>query len=287
MHISGKILAWFVVIGALAAIFMSAKALAIRNAWMEKAQKAEAEFIANEKQIAEKTTLRDNKRAELARTMLGWDRYWQDVPVNINPQTGAMGIQMGTDRGLQADQVIFVFIPQPDGKSVYAGDYKITRIAAAGAEARPNWRVRAGDIKAANGPVRIRSLIPNQYQTRFGWLGQQLLTAETSVATNQSELARQMQLLTTTDTLIAKRLNEINGDAAQEGKEIPEVYIKGLLTGIVDEEETRSAALREADRLLHELKHTKDEFERIRALNQQLVDSLPQPVAASDARAGR
>jgi hypothetical protein len=72
---------------------------------------------------------------------------------------------------------------------------------------------------------------------------------------------------------------EINGEKALEGQAIDEVYILGLLTAIVKEEEARNAALIEADRLTHELKRTRDSFEQIRKENLLRVESLPAPPA--------
>ena len=107
----------------------------------------------------------------------------------------------------------------------------------------------------------------------------QRAAAELAVGSNQEEVTRQARLSEQTDKLIASRMTEIDGDKALEGQAIDEVYILGLLTAIVKEEEARNAALIEADRLVHELKHARDSFEQIRKENLQRVDSLPPPPA--------
>src|SRR6516162_8100173 len=122
MHISGKIAAWLAAVGILVAIYMSAKAFAVRDAWMQLAQKNEAEIKKNDETIAEKTRKYEDDRAKLARTMHGWDRYWVDIPAAVTPQ-GELNLKLGTDNGLQPEQVVYVFVNQ-DGTSTYAGDFK-------------------------------------------------------------------------------------------------------------------------------------------------------------------
>src|SRR5689334_6657164 len=108
MHTSGKVLAWFVVVGALAVIFLSAKTLYIRSEWMKVAQKNEADIRKNEEQILLKTRQLDALKSEFARSMLGWDRYWPEVPSHLN-QKGELQLSLGTGYGVQGDQVLYIF----------------------------------------------------------------------------------------------------------------------------------------------------------------------------------
>ena len=278
MHISGKIAAWLAAVGILVAIYMSAKAFAVRDAWMQLAQKNEAEIKKNDETIAEKTRKYEDDRAKLARTMHGWDRYWVDIPAAVTPQ-GELNLKLGTDNGLQPEQVVYVFVNQ-DGTSTYAGDFKITRAAGNQAQARPNSRRRAGDAKQWQFQVRVRTLLPIQYLARLETLNQQLLAAELTIATNQDELEQQGKLFDQTEKLIATRMSEINGNSELAGKPIPSVHVKGLLTSIVDEEEARNAALIEADGLRRALKQARDRFAQVRRENQERLRSLPQPSAS-------
>src|SRR5215472_7374908 len=137
MHISGKIAAWLAAVLIAVGVYFAAKALAVRDEWMKLAQKNEAEIKKNDETIAERTRKFEDDRAKLARTMHGWDRYWVDVPGTINQQ-GDLSLQLGTDRGLQPDQVVYIFVPNQDGTSLYVGDFKVTRAAANQIQARPN-----------------------------------------------------------------------------------------------------------------------------------------------------
>jgi hypothetical protein len=274
MHISGKILAWFVVIGGGAAIFLSAKTLAVRRGWMEQAQKNEAAFRQKQEQVATKTRQLSDARGNLARTMLGWDRYWADVTGIVNPQ-GGLQLSIGSGHGVQPEQLLYVFAVTPDGKSTYVGDFKVANVADAQCAVRPNWRVRQGDISvAAQFACRVRTMVPSQYQSRLAVLDQQLLAAEQLVASNQVELERQAQIIARAEALIGERLKEINGDPALQGKPLEPVHIEGLLTSMIAEEELRNTALREADDLARLLKKTRERFERILADNKRASEKL-------------
>jgi hypothetical protein len=281
MHNSGKAFAWLVLVGCVAATYFSAKALGVRNGWMAAAQKAKETFEKNKADIAAKELALELKQKEYDRLMLGWDRYWPDVGTNIDLNTGTIRMGIGTNQGLKNGQVVYSYMMNSDGSSVYLGDFRVTRIADAQADAVPVWRNRPGDLqaaKAAPGKYRIRTLIPNQYQTRFAELDQQILAAEQSIAGHQSALDLQTKLFADAERNLQERLAEIKGNPALEGKDIPDVFIQGLLASLSAEDEARNNALREVDELLHNLKQTKKDFEETLKKNRQLTDSLLQTV---------
>lgn len=284
MHVSGKILAGLAIVGFLGAMYMSSKAFAVRDAWMKQAQENEAAIKKNDEEIEAKTRTLKEKRADYARTMIGWDREWVAAAARLE-QNGDIGLQLGTPQGIQPGQLLYVFAPNADGtSSIYLGDFKVANANEGGSRANPYSRRRPTDFKQAQlQNVRVRTMLPNQYVKRLDDLNQQLLQAELAIRSNKEELTRQTQLAEYTEKLIAARLAELNGDADKANQEIPEVHIKGLLTSIVTEEEARNAALIEADRLMRELKKTRDEFQTIRKENQQRVDALPRPAADQSA----
>lgn len=283
MHVSGKVLAGFVILGFLGAFYMTSKAFAIRDAWMKLAQDNEAAIKKNDEEIAAKTRTLKDKRNDYARTMFGWDREWISPAARLE-QNGALGLQLGTNQGIQPGQLLYVFAPNADGTSVYVGDFKVERANEGGTQAVPYSRRRPTDFKQAQlQNVRVRTMIPNQYVKRLNDLNLSLLDAELSIRSNHEELARQGRLSEQVDKLIAARLAELNGDPDKANDHIAEVHIKGLLSSIVGEEEVRNAALIEADRLMRELKKTRDEFQAIRKENQQRVDALPKAAAEQSA----
>src|SRR5262245_17417626 len=283
MHISGKLAAWLAVIAIVVAVYFSARTFAIRDAWMERAQKNEAEIRKNDEEIAKRTSTRNDARTKLARTMLAWDRVWTDVAVTGNV-AGELNLQLGTPKGVQQDQVLYVFVPNADGTSTYLGDFKVTRVAETACQAKPNSRRRPTDDKQVQAQnARVRTLIPNEFLSRLGALDQQLLATELTIASNDEELKRQATLSEQSDGLIGTRMGEINGNDQLQGKPLPPVIIKGLLTSIVEEEEAWHASLLEADRLMRALKQARDDFARIRAENEKRVQSLSQPALADPA----
>ncbi len=167
MHVSGKVAAWLVVVGIGVAVFFSAKTLAIRDAWMKIAQDNEKKIRENDEEIKKREKILDESRSKLARTMLGWDRYWPDVQIAGNPQTG-LTLGIGTGKGVQADQVLYVFVPNANGTSTYLGDYKASAPGDNQVQAKPNSRRRPADgkqVQAQNS--RVRTLLPNAFLERL------------------------------------------------------------------------------------------------------------------------
>src|SRR5262245_60238601 len=109
MHISGKIAVWLAVIAIIVTVYFSAKTLAVRDAWMERAQKNEAEIRKNDEEIEKQTRIRNDSQTKLARTMLAWDRVWTDVPIT-GQVAGDLNLQIGTPRGVEQGQVLYVFV---------------------------------------------------------------------------------------------------------------------------------------------------------------------------------
>ncbi len=67
MHISGKIAAWLVAVGIVVSIYFSAKALAVRDAWMKLAQDNEKKIRENNEEIAKRIKILDESRFESCR----------------------------------------------------------------------------------------------------------------------------------------------------------------------------------------------------------------------------
>ncbi|MGQ0634078.1 MAG: hypothetical protein ACT4QC_05695 [Planctomycetaceae bacterium] len=282
MHTSGKVAAWLIVVGALAAIWLSSKALGVRNAWMQVAQKNEDDYRKNEAEISEKSRDLDSERIRLAHDMLGWDRYWPEVAAAID-QAGNLNLGLGTANGVEPDQSLFVFAIDAEGGSKFLGNFKVVGADGNRSRARPNWRVRAGELAPTSGviPVRVRTMVPNQYQARQAALDQQLLAVEQRIATETEQIDMQKQLDDLTGVQVGLRLGEINGSKSLEGRRLPDPLIRGYLVAIPTEEEARNKALLEADRLLRQLKETRRQFEETLRENRRLTESLPQGSAAT------
>ncbi len=284
MHISGKILAGFVVIGWIVGLIFTSGDLKIRNAWMKRAQDAEEEFQKNDEQLVQKRALLANRRRELARVMLPWDRYWTKITGTPLGGAGDGKVQLegvGSNHGLTEKHVIYLFAPNADGSSTLlgSGGFRVTKALEDRAALEPTWRMRAGDVSAKPGEWRARALVPAHYEARFSQLEVELIAADDALRAGQQELDRQTEAIKVATEHLNLRLNEINGNPDLEGKDLPPSIVKGLLTVLEDEEELRNAALAQVDRLLRDLKQTREAFDRVRQANVELTNSLPHPAA--------
>jgi len=290
MHISGKILAWMVVALGAASIYMGSKALSIRQAWMERAQKDEKEYHDAQEAALKAHLEYDQRRNEYVRAILGWDRYFNNVEATVD-QNGQLAVQgLGAAVGVKNDDLLHVFALNQDGSdSTYVGCFRVAQAAENRVVAIPHWRIREGDLAPGKLPfgARVRTQIPTADQSRFAAIDQQLLAVEQGLANAQEEQGALAALLAQTEQLIAERMKEIDGDPAFEQKQVPAVNKLGLLSAITQEEEARNQALLEADRLHRELLAVRKQLQEVLNQNRQAVagrdDGGDQPVA----RAGR
>lgn len=279
MNIFGKICLWLVVLGSIGAVVLTTRLLATRNAWMTQNQKLEDEFLKNQEEIAKRTAELKLKRDDLTRLMLDWDRDWDDVATQIvDSAIGTLQIQVGTTRGLQDKQVVWAFQKNQDGSSQLAGEFKVTAVRDEQAILAPNWRLRPGDTQGWQpGNWRIRSMVPSHFGEALTTMEVGLLVADEDLGAKKDDVVLQTKMVADATAELDQRMKEINGQPQNEGKELPTEIIKGFLATMLDEEELRNAALAAVDQLVHDLKHTTESIQRIHKINQQLVNTLPQP----------
>ncbi|RPI88816.1 MAG: hypothetical protein EHM42_04095 [Planctomycetaceae bacterium] len=284
MHISGRIFGFIAVILGLASVYLSAKAMGVRQAWMEKAQKNEEDLKKKQQLAIDARAERDKKRAEYVRAIVGWDRFYEgpNVQAGIDQDGGVLVDGVGTANGVRQEDVIYVFIPGQDAAtSTFLGAFKVTEAADARVRGRPHWRVRQGDLAPTNQKflARVRTLVPPRYQAELASLDQQLLVVEQSYTNAVADKDFLAQLQDRTNLLIADRNKELNGDPDLADHEVPDVYKVGLLASIAKEEEVRNAALLEGDQLLRRLLKTRQTLESLIDSNRELTKTLPQPPA--------
>lgn len=113
MHPIGKVLLGFVLIGCAAAGYMASRTLHVKQAWMRRVEEREQQLADITRTSKANQSLKDAREAELQREMLGWDRYWNNVRLNVanvdpkTPPTIVIGI--GSDKGLTPKQRVFLF----------------------------------------------------------------------------------------------------------------------------------------------------------------------------------
>src|SRR5689334_21191966 len=102
MHRSGQVAAGLVILLVLLAIYFSARSFAVRDAWMKLAQDNEAAIKKGEEDKAALQQKLDEKRKDLARTMLGWDRYWPEVQGQA-AANGMINLKIGSNQHVQPE----------------------------------------------------------------------------------------------------------------------------------------------------------------------------------------
>lgn len=291
MHTSGKVFLWLSVLLALAGLTLLAKTHQVRDSYMKKVVAQNKILAQNEIDLADvKLKLREANNT-YANLMLGWDRTWYNRQVTIvSAQDGKIEAEVGLDHGirpvedagnLEKLQVVYCFQPDGDGFS-YVGDFRVTAALNNRCGLQANWRVRPSEV--ANwkpGAWRIRSVVPAQYVVRFHTLEMQITQTDELLDSKIRDLADQEKLLVLTGEQLTRRLAELNGFPGVDGQNRDREYVAGLLTALKEAEEQRNSLLIEVSSLEHELKRTRDNFNRLINENLRLANSLPQEPAAA------
>ena len=101
MHISGKIVAWLIVLTAPAAIVLTAKLVKYRNDWSKEVVRYEQINATNAQHLADDRRKFSDLSHEWERVNLAWGIYWNKVATIPNPGTpkSLVADGMGTQRG--------------------------------------------------------------------------------------------------------------------------------------------------------------------------------------------
>lgn len=276
MHRLGVVFIVLIVVGSLAAVALSAKLLSVRNSWAKSVADLRAKNEQNAQEIAEKQRRLQQMRGELARTMLGWDKYWTDVDIGLANldegivQSGNLGRNHGLGVPERPEQpVVFLFRPTPESQFVFAGPFQAIEIRENQAAFQATWRVRSGEPQSwSSGSWRVRSLVPSSRVDRFMELQGKLTLADELLAQKERNVSLQDQLIATAQRDLIFRTEELIGGGEQPGE-------AGLLSAIEAEERERNAALAEVDRLRRELNTAVARRKSLIQQNLKLANQLP------------
>lgn len=316
MHTFGKVLLVFVIILSGFAVYFSAKLLDQKRAWMEKAQKREAELADVTAKNRENQLVMHSKEAELHRLTLGWDKMWNNIPLNVailedGPPT--INVDVGKDKKLIEKQQLYLFrtsgapagdataepaaggVPpaegaapaagstpgavKPAGASTYMGPFVVAGEPQETKSAlSPDGRFTPDQIKGlSSGTVRVRTFLPTELILPFTAVQKEMLTVDEQVAATTGELKTQQTRMEAAQAEQSAREKEIEGNPALVGRTLPPEIINGLLATIAAEEEQRNSALELVKSLQTRLKDTVEKTIQLRGEIEQLVQSLPQP----------
>ena len=290
MHWSGKVFVGFVVIGAAAAIVLSARTHQIRTSWHRSLTKQRADYEAGVDVLRKERFQHESAQVDLASAKRGWGDYSDDVTVTVNVQNGYLQtrdqettavVAASAAANQQQTMMVHGFLKNADGSVRFIGTFIQEGAAQGGFRTwKPTWKVRPADSVAAwgSGKWRLRSLIPAHQKTRFVNL-EVLLTQGDQTSDDKGLDARiKGDVGLKADEQLRLRFSELMGEnddlAGLKGK-LPDYMIDGLVRAIAEAEEERNQLIETVDVLRRDLKSNHDRANRLLKQNGELERSLP------------
>ncbi|MFN0198364.1 MAG: hypothetical protein ACKVT0_16580 [Planctomycetaceae bacterium] len=285
MHILGRVLWFLAIAGFIAVMMLASRQFIIKNSYMKKVLDQKEQIAKDAEQLAALENQVQDLRSNLARVMLGWDRYWDAIDTNVNPADGSLTAAIGTNLGLfaPADQnlplpVIYAFQPAANGEYVYVGSFAAATIRENNSALVPTFRVRPTDVSTWQpGKWRYRSMIPAGYTERFADLSERFTVSDELKTAKLENVEAQTKLKDVAQGHLELRLGELHGNPALAGTDdkLPPETAKGYIATIADVEEKRNEAQEEVDRLRRRLKAAHDRMQQLIQENQELTNQLP------------
>ena len=289
MHWSGKVFAGFVLIGAVAAIALSARTHQIRSSWHRSLSEYRGEFEADQDTLRRERFSYEASQVDLANAKRGWGDFSDDVTVTVNVQNGYLQTRDQETQALvssgggnnQQPLMVHGFLKNADGSVRFVGTFVQDGAAQAGSRVwKPTWQVRAADQVASwgGGKWRLRSLIPAHQKTRFVNLEVLLTQADQTSDDTGLDARIKGEVDLKADEQLRLRFAELVGGNADlaglEGK-LPGYMIDGLVRAIAAAEEDRNQSIEMVDTLRRDLKSNHDRANRLLKQNGELERSLP------------
>ena len=287
MHWSGKVFAGFVLIGAVAAIALSARTHQIRSSWHTRLSGYRVEFEADQKELRRELFIHEASQVDLANAKRGWGNFSDDVTVNV--QNGdlrtrdqeTMAVVSSGGGNNQQPLMVHGFLKNADGSVRFVGTFVQDGAAQGGIRKwKPTWQVRPTDQVASwgGGKWRLRSLIPAHQKTRFVNLEVLLTQADQTFMDTRLDARIKGEVDLMADEQFRLRFAELvggNTDLAKLEGKLPSYMIDGLVRAIAAAEEDRNQSIEMVDTLRRDLKLNHDRANRLLKQNGELERSLP------------
>lgn len=252
MNTLGKIAMGLLLLCLFGAIYMTTGVLKARSTWLKS-----IETKMDQIETAEKDLKSARKQFEDARNQLHWEndnwgRSWQAPNSGPSPANdGVVELSIGSNAGLSQAKspVVYVFGADEQGKSVYIGDFQLTEVRQDSAGGKLTRPLYTGELDLwPRGEFRVREQLPHNFTATIGSLRTMVLLAEQDVAHEQRALAIQNSHITASQSILAERMNELNGNT-----DAPEKYGQDVKDGLVQtlrrEETGRNSLIQSVDQL--------------------------------------
>ncbi len=287
MHTMGKVGVWLVVLAACAATLLTSKLIQVRNGWTKKAFVAREEYRALVPKMAELQEQLDVLEGNRFRALELWGNSSPPVQTTVQAQ-GALVVDLGTDStdsGITEKKVIYGFEVLPDNSVVYRGDFTVATARNVQSQLTPNWKVRAQDGATwQSSKWRWRNQLPSAYQQNFDKQVLLIGQREDDLAVWRRSQDVQTKLVTQSQEQLQLREAElVGGDQLSKNAADAVEHREGLVAAVEQVEETRNQILTKVDDLRRRLRTVQREVDRLKALNLELADKLPQPGKAQAA----
>ncbi len=287
MHIMGKVFLWLAVIGAIAAVVLTAKAFDVRSGYLKQVAERQEEIEKNDAQYQDLRKKVDLLLGDITRRQLDWGQFWDNVETGIVDQgQGTVSVSIGLNQGLgrTADEsnadpvVIYGFQPQADGSYSYVGAFQVATARENQSALKPTFRIRPGTTASWRpGNWRWRTVIPADYIALFSDLDVKFAVSDQLLAAKQRHLEIQNELATKAAEQLQTRLDELLGsdETRANADKLPVELVEGYRIGVDQAISERDAAQAEVDRLRRELKTKHDQLLQLVEANQKLAQELP------------
>ena len=281
MHTMGKVGVWLVVVAAVASTMLTSKLIQVRNGWTKKAFVAREKYRALVPKLAELQEQLDALEGDRFRAIELWGNSSPPVQTTVQAQ-GALVVDLGTNSGITDKKVIYGFEVLPDNSVVYRGDFTVATARDVQSQLTPNWKVRNQDGATwQSSKWRWRNQLPSAYQQNFDKQILLLAQREDDLAVWRRSQDVQTKLVAQAEEQLKLREAElVGGEQLSKNAADAVEHREGLVAAVEQVEEVRNQVLTKVDDLRRRLRTVQTEVDRLKALNVELTDKLPQPEKA-------
>jgi len=283
MHTSGKVLAFLVVLVALAASVFTAKLVQVRNSWTAKSVASKNKFIELAPKVAALEAQIDSLKNELFRSRELWGILPITSQTDVAKPDGTVQVGFGSDAGLRDKLLMHGFEISQDGTSIYRGSFLPVEIQNAGATLKPNWRATPEEVGTWQaGNWRWRNLVPPGYSENFDKQLTSILKLEETYNDRVRTLNGQKKLLEEAKAKLKLREAElVGGEELPKTESVDPEFRDGLVAATAAAEEDRNNTLLAIDELRRNVRSVQADIEQILSDNIELTKRLPQAGAKS------
>jgi hypothetical protein len=277
MHTLGKVLMFFVIVGALAGTYLAARLLDTRSGWMAKVEAGAVQYEKNTLDLVAAERRASERENEVNRLQFAYNRYWTAPNSAVVQGTTTVELGVGTnvaDFGRVPNVHLFALDPQ--GASQYLGQFVIDQLDADRSGATLNRAPYPGETEQwPQGPMmfRVRAAIPSPWGEEFTELWSHYGSTVQNYDSEQGLLRRQQEALQAATAQLDERMQELQGhtDAAPDADVIERL---GIVEAMRLAEIDRDATLEQLDALRREYSAKWRQLEALLESNRQRRESL-------------